>query len=182
MRERPLDTIERFPMSWEEYLELPEDLGAEWVDGEVVVSPRPAARHALALIGLGSILRSQLTDLHVLGEGGLRMSHSLRGPDVMVVERMPDGPWVTEPPVLAAEILSPSTQSEDLVRKSTEYVRAGVGQYWVVDPEARTIEVFENAGATWEPLARLDGDHPTAEVAVAGHGVVSVDLAAVLDG
>ena len=104
----------------------------------------------------------------VAAEAGLRLSPTrMRVPDVMVVDRAPDGPWVTEPPLLAAEVLSPSTRSEDTVRKSAEYADAGVGQFWVVDPDHRTIDVYRNVDGGWEPVAHLDAATPTAEVAVA---------------
>jgi Uma2 family endonuclease len=45
-------------------------------------------------------------------------------------------------PKFVVEVLSPSTGAHDLVRKAELYYRAGVAEYWVVDPLARTIHVF----------------------------------------
>ncbi len=112
------------------------------------------------------------------GEIGLQLPRNrLRAPDLMVVERRPTTTWVTEPPVLVVEVLSPSTRLEDLVRKSVEYAEGGAGQYWVVDPEARVIEVLRNVDGAWETLLRLDDATTTGEVAVGEHGVVRLDLA-----
>ena len=49
------------------------------------------------------------------------------------------------PPVLAVEVLSPSTRRYDLVRKRRLYERAGVREYWVVDPEDESVSVFHRA-------------------------------------
>jgi Uma2 family endonuclease len=45
-------------------------------------------------------------------------------------------------PKFIVEILSPSTTTQDLVRKAELYYRAGVAEYWAVDPLGRTIHVF----------------------------------------
>ena len=46
------------------------------------------------------------------------------------------------PPLLALEVLSPSTRRHDLVRKRRLYEREGVREYWVVDPEDESVSVF----------------------------------------
>ena len=74
---------------------------------------------------------------------------------------------------MVAEVLSRATRSEDMVRKSMEYAEGGVGQYWIIDPELRSIEVMGNSDGVWEVLARLDDDLPTGSVELAG---VSIDL------
>ena len=49
-------------------------------------------------------------------------------------------------PDLIIEILSPSTQRYDQLVKLNLYQRAGVREYWIVDPENRTIRVMLQAG------------------------------------
>jgi hypothetical protein len=113
--------LRRRRMSYDEYLALPESVRAEWVDGEVV----------------------EAVGVHLPNKRE-------RIPDIVVVEREPDTAYVTDTPVLLVEILSPSTRSEDTLRKSTEYLAAGVGQYWLVDRDHRAIDVLENAGGRLE--------------------------------
>jgi Uma2 family endonuclease len=45
-------------------------------------------------------------------------------------------------PDLVIEILSPSTADKDRVLKKNIYARFGVREYWIVDPDARSIEVY----------------------------------------
>jgi Uma2 family endonuclease len=50
-------------------------------------------------------------------------------------------------PDLVVEILSPSTGYYDLKKKFKTYERHGVREYWIVDPESKSISVYENQGA-----------------------------------
>lgn len=134
------------------------------------------------MAGLIFVVKAHLRGVRVTSDAGLRMSRSLRGPDVMVVDHRLAEKWVTDPPVLVAEVLSRSTRAEDLLRKSREYAEAGVGQYWTVDPDARLIEVSELEDGEWRLLVRVDEALPSAEVRVGEYGVVPLDLADVLDG
>jgi Uma2 family endonuclease len=173
--------LRRLRMSWEEFLELPGDLRTEWVDGEVVVSPPVGGDHGVATTRLGSVLTGALPGLLVGSEVGVWLPRNrLRGPDLVAFPSMPTGTFLEEAPVLVVEVLSPSTRAEDTIRKSPEYASAGISQYWVVDPEARSLEVFSNADGRWEPLLRLDEQHPTGEVTVGDHGVVPLDLTWIL--
>jgi len=131
-------------------LALPEDgLRHELLDGVHVVTPAPALFHqamvrelmALFIPALRGQDRFQLfsspADL-VLG------TRTLVQPDVFVVERQPGKPlrrWEdVGVPVLAVEILSPATAPRDRGTKRHIYQRAGVGEYWIVDLDARLIE------------------------------------------
>lgn len=169
--------LQRLRMTWEDYLALPEKPKAEWVDGEVVVSPPVGADHGEAAAELVFLFRTHLPGLRVMTEVGLSLPHNrLRAPDVMVVEQRPTATWVTEPPVLVVEVLSPSTRREDTIRKTGEYAAGGVGQYWIVDPERRCLDVYANDSGTWVDLLHLDDEAPSGEVVVGRHGVVPVEL------
>jgi Uma2 family endonuclease len=60
------------------------------------------------------------------------------------------------------EILSPSTARIDLGRKRALYAEHGVPWYWIVDPDARTIDALKLVGSIWEAFGRLAGSTPTA--------------------
>jgi Uma2 family endonuclease len=61
-------------------------------------------------------------------------------------------------PTLAIEILSPSTAELDRGRKRRLYARHGVPYYWIVDGDARTVEMYRLEGDAHVLLARGTGD------------------------
>jgi Uma2 family endonuclease len=66
-------------------------------------------------------------------------------PDISVIcdekKRGPEG--CRGAPDLIVEVLSPSNTSEEYVRKFNLYLKAGVREYWVVEPKLKTLQVFE---------------------------------------
>jgi len=61
-------------------------------------------------------------------------------------------------PTLAVEILSPSTARIDRQTKKQLFERYGVPYYWIVDPDARTIDVYRVASGAYGPVDRRSGD------------------------
>jgi Uma2 family endonuclease len=134
----------------DELLALPDDgLRHELLDGVHVVSPAPSYRHQAVHAAL-------FAHLHAAVEGhpgwdalsspadiilGVR---TLVQPDLFVIRhdpgRTPESWEDVGIPVLAVEILSPSTAARDRVTKRHLYQRAGVTEYWIVDMDARVIE------------------------------------------
>ena len=141
----------RVPMSWDEYLKLPERPRAEWVDGvAVIMNVPPLHPHGNATLRLGALLIAALPDHHVTTETYLRLPrHRVRLPDIAVTETVEEDGWISEPPLMVAEVLSRSTRTEDTVRKSVEYAEAGISQYWLLDPPLRTLTVMSNIAGTW---------------------------------
>jgi Uma2 family endonuclease len=64
-------------------------------------------------------------------------------------KRLPEGPpyyqlIVEGPPDVVVEILSPSTAYYDLIVKKEVYERVGVKEYWLLDPNRKTFEIYKN--------------------------------------
>lgn len=68
---------------------------------------------------------------------------------------------LTEPPTWLCEVLSPSTQALDRVRKMRVYGRHGVRWVWLLDPVGRSLEVFRNDDGQWRLVATFDPDDPS---------------------
>lgn len=164
-------------MSYEKYLDLPPELRAEWVDGEVVMTPSPTYAHQQVSRRLANLLEDSLPGVFVVEAVTVALLPGReRVPDISVVRHRPDpDAHLHKVPLVAVEILSASTHNEDTVRKSTEYFAAGVSQYWLVDPLAGTVEVFDRSANGWVRVAELDDQHATATVTVADAGTVHLD-------
>ena len=55
-------------------------------------------------------------------------------------------------------MLSPSNRAHDLLTKRALYARAGVREYWIVDPEARTFEILALDRDAFQPVVAASGD------------------------
>jgi Uma2 family endonuclease len=171
------ETLERRTMSFDEFEALPEKLRAEYVDGEAIVSPPASMPHNAIGLRLAMLLQGALPDLHVgYDMGVITGPRRRRIPDLAVVDHVEPVHWTDQTPYLVVEILSPTTRSEDTLRKSPEYAAAGVGQFWIVDPDHHTLTVLGRDDGSWDIVLELDADHPRGEVPVGEHGVVTLDL------
>ncbi len=140
-----------------EVLEFPRDGNRyEVVDGELLVTPAPRGRHQVLVARLMGWLLGYLQGLGLRDSvlcapaditWGIRPqeAHDLVQPDVFV--RDPDQPfhdWIDITRLeLAVEVLSPSSTRADRVVKRRAYQRHGVPTYWVIDDDARLVEVWK---------------------------------------
>ena len=140
---RPVTTID-------ELLALPEDgQRHELLDGVHVVSPAPAYLHQKVLMRFTKALLEAVAardDLQLLASPAdiVLGPKTLVQPDLFVLRIDPAKPpnsWKdVGVPLLAIEVLSPSTAPRDRGAKRRIYQRAGVAEYWVVDSDAALIE------------------------------------------
>jgi Uma2 family endonuclease len=148
-----VDDLDRMPDDGRRY---------ELLDGVLIVSPRPTTVHQLAATRLATLLGNVCPDeLCVLAEPALQLSDDTEfDPDVVVV-RWEDvgGAKITAPPLLVAEIRSPSTALIDLNRKKAAYQEFGVQSYWIVNPDPRhpSITAFELQEGRYTILAEVIG-------------------------
>jgi Uma2 family endonuclease len=169
-------------MSWEEYWALPDELRAEYSDGRAFVSAAPVYRHQKVSMRLAAVLQRDLPDLEVVVGAGWRMVDQpprLRIPDVAVLRAAPVGDVITEPPLVVIEVLS-SNRTDDLVRKATEYLDAGAGQYWIVDPRDNVIDCYRREGRGWVSALRLEDSDPAGSVDVDPVGRVTMSVEEIL--
>jgi Uma2 family endonuclease len=148
---------------YEHLAALPENLVGEIIAGELHTQPRPAGPHAVACTSLAA-------DLHPAyqkgrgGPGGWWILiepelHFVRDTEVLVPdlagwrrERMPKIPQDQRFEVVPdwiCEVLSPATAKKDRMLKMPLYARYGVPYLWLVDPLARTLEVFVLKESAW---------------------------------
>ncbi|GAA3674314.1 hypothetical protein GCM10022237_37360 [Nocardioides ginsengisoli] len=164
-------------MSLDDFLALRDRPKAEYVDGQAIVSPPASSFHNDIQRRLANRIEADLVpEVHVRVDAGWRHADRLRVPDIAVFEAKEDLVYDDHLPILVVEVVSPSTASEDTVRKAGEYQSAGIAQYWIVDRDHRTLTIFGNDGRGWQQLLALDDDHPFGGIDVGEWGEVSIDL------
>jgi len=169
-----LATAER-PATYLDVLDAPPHMVAEVLAGTLHTKPRPAMRHARASSGIGAKI-SPPFDYGDGGPGGwwiidepeLHLGMDIVVPDLAGWRRgtMPDYPdaaYCETAPDWACEVLSPSTRRIDGNEKRAIYAREGVQHLWFVDPDARTLEVFELSESRWVLHATLADDAPVSQ-------------------
>lgn len=140
----------RVACSEEEYLALGESRFLEYSDGFLEILPTPTIFHQLILKDIFLML----DDWVVARNLGLVLFAPLkvrlragkhREPDILFMKRENSrriGNDYWERPDLVMEVVSAKNRRHDLVTKRDEYARAGIPEYWIVDPEEATITVF----------------------------------------
>ncbi|GAA2357881.1 Uma2 family endonuclease [Saccharopolyspora halophila] len=122
----------------------------ELLDGVLLATPAPGTAHQKVVLRLGALLDAERPDeLEVLpAPFAVRASVTTElQPDLLVArdEDLTDAN-LPAPPVLAVEVLSPSTKLHDVNSKKAAYERLGVSNYWVVDPVEPRLTAFDLAG------------------------------------
>jgi Uma2 family endonuclease len=139
--------------TYSDLVALPDDhLRHELIDGEHFVTPSPAIPHQVILWNLtealGPYLRANPNGTALTGPVDVKLSpYTVLVPDVVyfTAERFAqvvNEKHATAAPDLVVEILSPGTRHRDKGRKRAVYDREGVREYWMVDPEARSVTVL----------------------------------------
>lgn len=146
------------PLTADDLAVLPDDGHRyELVDGTLIVTPAPSWRHQRAVVRLVTALVSAAADdLEVLtAPFDVRLAaDTVLQPDVLVC-RLGDLTQrdLRAAPVLAIEVLSPSTRLVDLSLKRARYEAAACPAYWVVDPDAPSLTAWELRGEAYVEVA-----------------------------
>jgi Uma2 family endonuclease len=128
---------------------LPEGFPAQLVRGQLVREPPASYDHqqlAQALLRrLAALVGWRRTVMSPIGVGV--DEHNFFEPDVVVLRTIPPGhARDVGIPLLAIEVLSPSTARRDRRHKAPALVAAGCAEVWLVDPATRTVEVHDASG------------------------------------
>jgi len=154
-------------ISFEEFLDwCDEDTWAEWVDGEVVMVSPASTEHQ----NVGSFLEKVLGIFVEAYDLGMVM----RAPFVMRIPQRPSGrepdllfvsrerlnlfkhTYLDGPADAVIEIVSPESIGRDRGDKFVEYERAGIKEYWLIDPLRQSAEFYELAVGGRYHLASIE--------------------------
>jgi Uma2 family endonuclease len=165
---------------------IPENMTGEIINGELIVTPRPSQKH----VHTASTLDKKIGSPYQLGEGGgpggwvILVEPEVKfGEDVVVPDlagwrkdRYPktgETNWISITSDWVCEVLSPSTLRLDRVKKMPLYGQYGVPHFWLIDPVARTLEVFRLESGRWSLLGAFSEDE---KVRVEPFQEIEIDL------
>ena len=169
-----LEILELFPRQgkWTErdYFSLPEtNRIVELSGGRLIITPAPTTQHQrisfrLSLLIGDYVLSDNLGEVCYSPLDVRLWPGTIRQPDIVFMsnehkDRITERYWGI--PDLVMEILSESTEKEDRTDKFSEYEKAGILEYWIVDPVKQTIEVYVLDRKSY----KLMGEWSTGEVA-----------------
>jgi Uma2 family endonuclease len=180
-------TIGSGPLSYEDYLLLPDDgMRYEILDGELYMSPSPRILHQRVSRNLQHILQSHIMvsgcgELFDAPTDVILNKNNIAVPDLLFVragrESVVTDRAIEAPPDLIVEILSKSTAERDRKVKGRVYARFGVRYYWIADADARTLEMFRlSANRRFRRVARFSGAQIATSPLFSG---LEIDLGAV---
>ncbi|OFW46876.1 MAG: hypothetical protein A3J29_20090 [Acidobacteria bacterium RIFCSPLOWO2_12_FULL_67_14b] len=152
----------RRKLTYEDFLLFPDDgRRHELIDGEHYVTPSPNTRHQRLSLRMTKALLDYM-DQHPVGElfvapyDVVMSPFDVVEPDLLLISSdqaaLLTDTHLRGAPALVIEILSPGTRRRDRQLKRDLYGRAGVREYWMVDPKAATITVSRRDAAGDFPL------------------------------
>ena len=158
--------------TYADYLEWEGPERYQIINGEVFMMSSPSVAHQALLMGLSTQFDNWLQgkpcrvfaaplDVRLFPKKD-KSDNTVVQPDLLVVcdkNRLGKGS-VDGPPDLAVEILSPSNSRKEMFLKFRYYLKAGIREYWTVDPEGKKVQVhiYENGrylSAGYEENARI---------------------------
>ena len=160
-------TIPGKAATYEDLMKVPDHFVAEILDGELYTTPRPALRHVRASTTLGGDLTTRFDGPSgggenpggwwILDEPELHLQEDVVVPDIAGWRRervptIPDAAWLDVAPDWVCEIISPRTESIDRGHKLRIYARECVVNLWLVNPIAKTLEVYRLSEDKWTLL------------------------------
>jgi Uma2 family endonuclease len=153
--------------AYDDYAALSEEGQYEVVDGVLYMSPSPNVDHQ-EIIGeifahLRSFVRATGLGKVFIAPLDVKLSYNdVLQPDVFVLlhehlDRVIHS-HVLGAPDLVIEVTSPSTARHDLREKQDAYARAGVSEYWIVNPDAHTVELLILQNNVYRSLGLFSGE------------------------
>lgn len=135
----------------EDIYALPEGERAELIDGELYMMASPSTIHQLLatelLVEIANYIKSNKGNCKVFTPIGVFLHNddsTYLEPDIVVIceKDKLDNKGCHGAPDWAIEIVSPSSKKMDYVLKLAEYQKAGVREYWIVDPLKKVVTVY----------------------------------------
>jgi Uma2 family endonuclease len=166
----------------EDYLSLDGPYLVEFDDGRLQILPMPDGLHQAIISVLNDLLRDWLKVNDPEGRRKfspfkVRLSdRDFREPDISCMlgkhaARRHRGYWDGADVVF--EVISESNRRHDVTTKYFKYEAAGFPEYWIIDPENRTVEIYLLTDGKYRPL---ESSVTAASVTLPGFGIGVAEL------
>jgi Uma2 family endonuclease len=137
-------------------------------DGELIMSPAPRPSHQKIVYRFARHLEDFVTSRQlgeiILSPCDVVLSQSrVVQPDIIYISRARQGiiqNQIRGVPDLVVEVISEGSWRRDRLDKKALYEQCALPEYWIVDPERRTIEVFVLKAGAYQLHCRAAGDEP----------------------
>lgn len=134
----------------------------ELLDGAIIVTPGPGRWHQAVVVELTVLLRTQRPDGVVIKTAPFDVAlaeDTVLQPDLLVARHQDlTDRELPAAPLLAVEVLSPSTRRIDQLLKRDRFAAAGVPSYWLIDPDEPSVTVLELHDGTYRETQVRRGD------------------------
>lgn len=157
----------------EQYLELSDNMGIEFADGQLDFLPMPSKQHHRVMQYLYRLLHEfvaqrRLGEVFVMDYPVRTMTSRLREPDVLFVTTAQEtSDSFAGGCDLAMEVVFPGgdNRDRDLVKKRVEYAAAGIPEYWIVDPQTQTVLTLPDGSSEYAVPGEFNpGEMATSEL------------------
>ena len=173
-------------LTFEQFRQLPDDgRRYELVCGEVHLTPSPTTKHQIILgrlyASLDGFMSKTLLGRVLFAPLDVRLSpDTALQPDLIFVANahaaIVQEDYIRGTPDLVVEVLSPSTTAHDRATKLPLYAEAGVGEMWIIDPQAMTVEILKLQGNRYLVEAALAGSRALTSACFPGWELPLPDL------
>lgn len=129
-----------------------------WNGVAITMSPSASRRHQRIVLKLAMQLEDALTNdsschCQVVSDVDWRIANeTVVRPDLSVLCEQDEAEFISRPPTLIGEVLSPATAVKDRSAKRGLYERMGVGWYLMVDPQSDSVEALQLADGSYREM------------------------------
>jgi Uma2 family endonuclease len=163
-----------------DYERLPEGAPYQLIGGQLIMSPSPTSYHQKVSRRIGLEL-IRFTESNQLGEVFFApldvylSEEEIYQPDIIFIlhsNRSIIRDKIHGAPDLIVEILSEGNAYYDLIHKKDAYEVFGVKEYWIVDPNEKSIEIHENESKRFRLIGKVKNSGPIQSKLLNGFGVI----------
>ena len=159
------------PMTYDDYLNLPDDERYELIGGELYMTPAPKIFHQEILKNIANLLTNHVNEKEagkvLFAPVDVKLTETeVVQPDILFIHKnrshIIKEAFIADAPDLTVEIVSEGTRDRDTVQKKTLYYRHGVKEYWLVDPDTKSVTLLTPGSKSYDIQATYETDQALA--------------------